>query len=97
VSFLVRAKGQIGYGIEVEPIVRRASVTGEEFAEGGWGVKPGHLSGPAVLVAEVLEPEDLPVRRIDERQPEAVKVKGASLKASGISLGLNKDVLRAQA
>lgn len=83
-------------GIFVKPDAASLNVILEHFCERFWSVKVGNATGIAVFLPKVLEPDNLPIGGIDERNPKAIKVEGAVRYASGITLGLHQHILRSK-
>src|ERR1035437_9165707 len=71
-------------------------VAAEGVTRGGRGVKVRNAAGAVQPVADVVEPDDLAVGGVEERNPVVVDVDRAFRGALRVALGLGQDVLRAE-
>ncbi len=60
-------------------------------------MKSRYLAGAAILLPQILEPEDLTIRGIDKGEMEALVVESPITESSGVSLGLTEHVLGTEA
>ena len=79
-----------------KPSTGRGEVAGQDFVEGGGGVEPGDAAGTVQAIADVVEPDDLPVGRVEQRHAEPAEAEGAVLNPFGVALRLRQDVLGPQ-
>ena len=93
---LVRAEPWVIVGVLAEPVAGRAQVASQHFLQGRRRVERRHAPGTVQRVADIVEPEDFAVGRVQERHPEAAKVERAVPDALRVPLRLGQHVLRPQ-
>jgi hypothetical protein len=75
---------------------RSIEVAGEQLLQGGTRVELGDPTRSIQRMANILEPDDLAVGRVEERAPEPVEAVGAASQTGCVPLRLCQDVLRAE-
>src|SRR5262249_1936311 len=80
----------------LKPIALGVEIAGEHLAERVRRVETRDLSRPIQLVANILKPEHLAIRGVQERNVIPTEVEAACVNAFRISFGLPENVLRSE-
>ena len=90
---LVRPQAVAVVGHRAQPRAVGVDVALEHLAKGARRVEGRDAARAVQRVANVVEPDDLAVGRVQERAAQAGEVVGAPVDAAGVPLGLGEDVL----
>ncbi len=93
---LVRPKARMAIGPGKKRIGRGLKIAPQEFAERFGSVKTRYLMRTVQGMTHVVVPDDFAVRGIEERDSEAIEVKGARREAPRVSIGLRQNLLWAK-